>query len=76
MSATEQVMAQGTDGALPRSGFIAEHGLWDSDQEEAAARVLETIERHKLRRVRIGWGRPARHRPGQDADRPRVPSQP
>jgi glutamine synthetase len=56
MSATQQVRATDASPPPPREGFIAEHGLWDAAQEEAAARVLETIERHKLRRVRIGWG--------------------
>jgi glutamine synthetase len=54
MSATEEVNAPPT--VAPRPGFIAEHGLWDGAQEEAAGQVLETIERLKLRRVRIGWG--------------------
>lgn len=56
MSAIEQVPAQGVESVVPRPGFIAEHGLWDSAQEEAAAHVLELVERQKLRRVRIGWG--------------------
>lgn len=56
MSLTEQVIAPGARPVDPRSGFIAEHGLWNAAQEEAAAQALETIERQRLRRVRIGWG--------------------
>jgi glutamine synthetase len=56
MSATEQVVVTDAPPPASRSGFIAEHGLWDAAQEEAASQVLETIEREKLRRVRIGWG--------------------
>jgi glutamine synthetase len=53
MSATQQAMAQ---PAGARAGFIDQHGLWDDAQREAAALVLDTIERQGLKRVRIAWG--------------------
>src|SRR5258708_7022501 len=66
MSATEQIPATDatdTSSARPREGFIAEHGLWDAAQEEAAARGLEPIRRHRLRRVPTAWGRQKRCTP-------------
>jgi glutamine synthetase len=47
--ATGQLTEKGT-------GFIARHGLWSDAEFAAAEAVLEQVEAHGLKRVRIGWG--------------------
>ena len=43
------------EGAVGRSGFIAEHGLWTREQREQAKAVLSRIKQEKLDFVRLGF---------------------
>ena len=45
-----------TGAGAPRRGFIAEHGLWNEEQQEAAERLKDTVEERELREIRIAWG--------------------
>jgi glutamine synthetase len=36
--------------------FIEHHGLWNSEQKQAAAQVAARLEKEKIKYVRIGWG--------------------
>ena len=51
--------------------FVERHGLWSSEQKEAAARLRRIVEEQKLEVIRLSFPGPARHPARQDAGRER-----
>jgi glutamine synthetase len=45
-----------TDADATGTGFIAEHGLWTDEQQQAAQQLTAIIEEQSLSEVRIAWG--------------------
>ncbi len=44
------------DGSVGQRGFIANHGLWNDAQRDAAERLEASIREHDLRTIRVAWG--------------------